>query len=56
MVTGASTGIGRELARCCAVGGFDLVIAADEPAINDAARDLAQSGVTVTAVEADLAN
>jgi uncharacterized protein len=55
MVTGASTGIGRELARCCAVGGFDLVIAADEPAINDAARDLPQSGVLVTAVEADLA-
>lgn len=32
IVTGASTGIGLELARCCSKAGFDLLIAADEPA------------------------
>ena len=31
IVTGASTGIGYELAKCCAEDGFDLLIAADEP-------------------------
>ena len=30
-ITGASTGIGFELARCAAAEGYDLVIAADEP-------------------------
>ena len=39
VVTGASTGIGYELARKCATEGFDLVIAADEPAIQRAADD-----------------
>jgi len=55
IVTGASTGIGYELARCCAENGFDLLIAADEPAINDAAQTFRALGVTVDAVEADLA-
>lgn len=54
IVTGASTGIGLELARCCAKSGFDLLIAADEPAIEDAAVDLRRLGVSVEAVEADL--
>ncbi|HET9108950.1 MAG TPA: hypothetical protein VFN79_17370 [Steroidobacteraceae bacterium] len=31
VVSGASTGIGLELARECARNGFDLVIAADRP-------------------------
>jgi short-subunit dehydrogenase len=34
IVTGASTGIGYELASCCAEDGFDLLIAADEPEIH----------------------
>lgn len=55
VVTGASSGIGFELARCCAKNGFDLVIAADEPAIQDAARSLKPEGVAIVAVEADLA-
>jgi short-subunit dehydrogenase len=55
LVTGASSGIGLELARCCAENGFDLVIAADEPQIGDAATELRASGAQVDAVEADLA-
>lgn len=55
IVTGASTGIGYELARCCAENGFDLLIAADEPEINNAAQSLRAIGGAVEAVEADLA-
>jgi short-subunit dehydrogenase len=55
VVTGASTGIGLELARCCAEKGFDLLIAADEPEIDRAAAALRASGVSVETVQADLA-
>ncbi len=55
VVTGASTGIGFQLARCCVDNGFDLVIAADEPEINEAANALRAPGATVEAVQADLA-
>ena len=55
IVTGASSGIGYELATCCADHGFDLLIAADEPAINEAAQDFRARGVAVEAIEADLA-
>ena len=55
VVTGASTGIGYELAKCCAENGFDLVIAADEPKIQHAAETFRAMGVNVTSVEADLA-
>ena len=55
VVTGASTGIGFELARLCARHGYDLVIAANEPAIHSAAEALRQTGVLVKAVEVDLA-
>src|SRR6188508_2609508 len=55
VVTGASTGIGYELARCCAENGFDLIVAADEPEIEIAARNFRNFGGTVEAVEADLA-
>ena len=55
MVTGASTGIGYELAKCCARDGYDLLIAADEPEIFNAAERLRELGVTVQAVETDLA-
>jgi uncharacterized protein len=55
IVTGASTGIGLELARCCAEDGYDLLIAADEPEIEAAAEELRRHGGAVQAVEADLA-
>lgn len=54
VVTGASSGIGFELARQCAEHEFDLVIAADEPEIGRAAEDLRGNGVSVEAVQADL--
>jgi short-subunit dehydrogenase len=55
IVTGASTGIGYELAKFCARAGFDLVVAADEVEIEMAATNLRTLGVAVVAVEADLA-
>jgi short-subunit dehydrogenase len=56
LVTGASTGIGFELAKQCAENGFDLVICADEPSIHQAAQLLTENGARVEAVEADLAD
>ena len=52
IVTGASSGIGYELATCCADQGFDLLIAADEPAITEAAQNFRARGVAVEAIEA----
>lgn len=54
VVTGASTGIGRELARIAAEHGYDLVIAADEPLIEDTAIYLRGFGIEVLPVQADL--
>jgi uncharacterized protein len=54
IVTGASTGIGLELAKCCARAGFDLLIAADEPQIESAATDIRALGAAVETVQADL--
>jgi short-subunit dehydrogenase len=55
IVTGASAGIGYELAKCCAQQGFDLLVAADQSAIRDAAQDFRALGAMVEAIEADLA-
>jgi short-subunit dehydrogenase len=55
IVTGASSGIGYELAKLCAENGYDLLVAADEPAINEAAEAFRALGVAVESVEADLA-
>ena len=42
IVTGASTGIGFALAKCCAEEGIDLLIAANERTIEYAAAQLRQ--------------
>lgn len=55
LVTGASTGIGRELARVLVENGHDAVVVADEPAIVGTASELTRSGQDVTAVQVDLA-
>lgn len=55
VVTGASSGIGYELARCCAEAGFDLVIAADMPEIVEAAQALRGLGSDVEEIRVDLA-
>jgi len=55
IVTGASSGIGLELAKICAQEGFDLLIAADRPEIRAAADQLRGLGAEVTVVETDLA-
>lgn len=55
VITGASTGIGFELAEIAAENGYDLLVVADEPLIDAAARDFQQYGVKVTSIEADLA-
>lgn len=54
IVTGASAGIGLGLARECAQGGFNLLIASDTPDIEQAAAQLRQHGASVEAVQADL--
>lgn len=54
VVTGASSGIGFELAAECARNGFDLVIAADRP-MDQAESALTGLGAAVSAIQADLA-
>ena len=54
IVTGASSGIGFELARQCLDNGFDVIIAADEAEIEAAASRLRTGKGSVEAVQADL--
>jgi short-subunit dehydrogenase len=54
IVTGASTGIGLELAKLAAQDGYDLIVAADTPLV-DASQALQGLGVQIESVEADLA-
>lgn len=55
VVTGASSGIGLELARLAAQDGHDLVICANEPALAEAKAALEALGARVVAVQANLA-
>ncbi|MCK8643373.1 SDR family NAD(P)-dependent oxidoreductase [Mycobacterium colombiense] len=54
MVTGASSGIGLELAELFAQQGYDLVVAAENEAIHPAATTLSRWGVDVRPVQVDL--
>jgi len=55
VVTGASSGIGRELAELFAQDDFDVIVTAEDAAIHDAAHELERLGVWVKAVQVDLA-
>lgn len=54
VVTGASSGIGYELAKQFARHGFDLVVAAENKEIEDVASELRNEGRSVEAVQVDL--
>ncbi|MGY1603703.1 SDR family NAD(P)-dependent oxidoreductase [Geodermatophilus sp. SYSU D00815] len=54
LVTGASSGIGLELARQFGQNGFDLVIAAEDAGLSAAAAELRQTGAQVQTVQVDL--
>lgn len=56
VVTGASAGIGYQLALCAARAGYDLVVASDQDTIARVAEDFRRAGAqTVETVRADLA-
>jgi short-subunit dehydrogenase len=54
LVTGASRGIGYELARQFAEHGYDLLINAEDEAVEEAAGRLRETGADVRTVRADL--
>src|SRR4051794_20644900 len=54
LVTGASSGIGRELAKQFAEHGFDLIIAAEDDDIRAAATELEGLGAAVQTLQVDL--
>jgi short-subunit dehydrogenase len=55
VITGASSGIGFELAKRCATNGFDVLICAEDAGIDTAAAELgALDGVRVEALKIDL--
>ncbi|HEV7990337.1 MAG TPA: SDR family NAD(P)-dependent oxidoreductase, partial [Gemmatimonadaceae bacterium] len=55
VVTGASSGIGLELAKQFAEHGFDLLVTAEDEGIEQAAESLRTMGAVADAVRADLA-
>jgi uncharacterized protein len=55
VVTGASSGIGLELAKLFAADDHDLIIAAEDAELHDAKAGIEASGANVTAVQVDLA-
>ncbi|MDD4866565.1 MAG: SDR family NAD(P)-dependent oxidoreductase [Mycobacterium sp.] len=56
LVTGASSGIGFELAKQFAQHGYDLIVAAEDDAIKDVPDKLSQWAAAVQAVQVDLRN
>lgn len=55
LVTGASSGIGYNLAKVFAENNFDLIIASGGDRLESAENDLRALGANVTAIQADLA-
>jgi short-subunit dehydrogenase len=55
VVTGASSGIGYELAKQFAQHGFDLLVTAEDDGIAKAASDIGTAGTSVKSVQVDLA-
>lgn len=55
LVTGASSGIGYNLARIAAEKGYDLIVAADRP-LEEAVLDFESLGACVDALQVDLAS
>jgi len=55
VVTGASSGIGLELAKQCATHDLDIIAVAEDRRLDEAVTEIAAAGVDVTAVHADLA-
>lgn len=55
VVTGASTGIGFELARIAVNSGYDVLLVADEPFVEAAADNLLRDDRDVTWLQTDLA-
>jgi short-subunit dehydrogenase len=54
IVTGASSGIGRELARLFASNGYDLILCADDADVDTTAAQLRELGSTVSTIRLDL--
>lgn len=55
VVTGASSGIGFELARQCLAHDFDVLICAEDAGIESAAKQLGAAGAVVIPFQSDLA-
>ena len=55
LITGASDGIGYELAKIFATNGYDLIVAAEDPGIAEAAQAFRALGVNVDHLMVDLA-
>ena len=55
LVTGASSGIGRELAHQFVAHGFDVLVTAEDAGIESSAEELRRQGAQVHCVQSDLA-
>jgi uncharacterized protein len=54
VITGASSGIGFELAKQFAMNGFNVLVTAEDPGIAEAAQSFKQYGIDVDHLQADL--